>query len=111
MTELLATPNQVLLGPGIAQHYYFVVRRIEASGGVATGLVAILPGGSREQPVVVQSVTDVDVMVGETSLPARRYDLDVGGAQHTVWADPADGRILKVEIPDREWTSVRRGNN
>ena len=111
MTELLATPSQVILGPGIAQHYYFVIRRIEASAAVATGLVAILPGGGREQPVTVNSVTAVEVMIGGTSRPASRYDLDVGGTQHIVWADPADGRILKVEIPDRTWISVRRPNN
>ena len=111
MTELLATPNQVILGPGIAQHYYFVVRRIEASGGVAPNLVAILPGGGREQPVSVASVADVDLMIGGAQRTARRYDLDVGGTRHVVWADPVDSRILKVGIPDRGWTSVRTENN
>ena len=111
MTELLAKPNQVLLGAGIAQHYYFVVRRIEASGGAATGLVAILPGGGREEPVTVDSVGDVEVNVGGMPRAARRYGLDAGGTKHRVWAAPADGRILKVEIPDRGWTSVRRTNN
>lgn len=111
MTELLANPNQVLLGPGIAQHYFFIVRRIEAAGDRNAGLVAILPGERSEQPVAVESVTEVDVMVGGTARGARRYELDVGGTEHLVWADPSDGRILKVEIPDRGWTSIRRASN
>jgi hypothetical protein len=111
MTELLATPNQVLLGPGIAQHYYFVVRRIEAVGDAGAGLVAILPEGGREQPVTVGSVSDVEVSLGEATRAARRYDLMVGDTQHVVWADASDGRILRVRIPARSWTSTRRMND
>ncbi|MFQ5530969.1 MAG: hypothetical protein ACE5FP_11570, partial [Gemmatimonadota bacterium] len=111
MTELLATPDQVLLGPGIAQHYFFVIRRIAAGGGPPADLVAILPGGAMEQPVHVDSVTATEFAIGGATQPASRYHLDVGGKQHIVWADPADGRILMVEIPDRQWTSVRRPGN
>ncbi|MDH3428103.1 MAG: hypothetical protein OEM23_06665 [Gemmatimonadota bacterium] len=111
MTELLATPDQVLLGPGIAQHYYFAIRRIEASGGSPANLVAILPGGDLEQPVHVHSVAAAELKIGGSTQPANRYDLDVGRIRHVVWVDPADGRILMVEIPDRQWTSVRRPGN
>ena len=111
MRELLATPHQVLLGPGIAQHYYFVIRRIAAAGGRAPDLVAIRPGRGLEQTVRVDSVTATEITMGGAAQPANRYDLDVGGERHVVWADPADGRILMVEIPDRQWTSVRRSGN
>ncbi len=111
MRELLATPHQVLLGPGIAQHYYFVIRRINAAGGLPLDLVAIRPGRGLEHTVRVDSVTTTEITMAGAARPASRYDLDVGGEQHVVWADPADGRILMVEIPDRRWTSVRRPGN
>lgn len=111
MRELLATPDQILLEPGIAQHYYFAIRRITAAGGLPPDLVAIRPGRGLEHTVRVDSVTATEISLGGVAQPASRYDLDVGGEGHIVWADPADGRILMVEIPDREWTSVRRPGN
>lgn len=109
MTELLADPSQVLLDPGIAQHYYFLVRRV-ASG--ATGsLKALIPGEAREVPVRLVGTTDVEVQAAGSRQPARRYEFSVGGATHVVWADPADGRILQVDVPDRQWRSVRRAEN
>lgn len=109
LTELLADPNQVLLDPGVAQHYYFLVRRLAA--GTAGSLKALIPGEAREAPIRVVGTTDTEVQSGGSRLPARRYELTVGGATHLVWADPADGRILRVEIPDRQWKSVRRAEN
>ena len=108
MTELLAAPGQILLGAGIAQHYYFVVRRLSAGGGQPARLEAILPGERQEQPISVISVTSTQITIGEATQPASRYELDVGGTRHIVWADPADGRILRVEIPDLQWTSIRQ---
>ena len=39
-----------------------------------------------------------------------RWELTVDGATHLVWSDRADGRILRVEIPDRAWRSERRAD-
>ena len=111
MTELLAAPDQVLLGPGIAQHYYFVIRRLAAAGAPPTELVAILPGDGQEQPIRIADVASTEITIGGVVQPANRYELDVGRTRHIVWADPADGRILMVELPDRQWTSVRRPSN
>lgn len=108
MTEMLAAPNQVLLGTGIAQHYYFVIRRLVADGDHPQELGAILPGDRQERPIRLVSVTTAEITIGDAVHPAHRYELDVGTTRHIVWADPADGRILKVQIPDRQWTSVRR---
>lgn len=105
MTELLANPRQVLLGPGIAQHYYFLVRRLSAG---ARSLTALLPRDGREAPIRLVSDTETTIQLGGTSIPARRWELDIDGTSHVVWSDPADGRILRVEIPDRQWRSVRR---
>lgn len=108
MTELLAVPNQVLLEPGIAQHYYFVIRRLAAGGEQPIELVAVLPGDGQKQPIRVAGVASTEITIGGVVHPANRYELDVGHTRHIVWADPADGRILMVELPDRQWTSVRQ---
>lgn len=108
LTELLASPDMVLLGPGIAQHYYFVVRRLSAGRG--GGLTALIPGEGREVPIRVVGTSDTTLDLGGRSIPARRWELDLDGTTHLVWSDPSDGRILRVEIPDRQWRSVRRAD-
>ncbi|TFG66709.1 MAG: hypothetical protein E4H28_01060 [Gemmatimonadales bacterium] len=111
MTELLAAPDQVLLGTGIAQHYYFVIRRLTAAGGQSVELGAILPGDGQEQPIRVVGVDKTEITIGEAMQPANRYELDVGTTRHIVWADVTNGHILKVEVPDRQWTSIRQPGN
>lgn len=107
VNELLADPDQVLLEPGIAQHYFFVVRRLSAG---ADRLSAVIPGDGSEAPIRLTSASDVTIEVGERSMDARRWELAVGGTTHIVWSDPTDGRILRVEIPDRGWRSERRAD-
>lgn len=103
--ELLANPSHVLLGPGIAQHYYFLIRRLSVGRG---GAIALVPGEGREASVRVVGTTDTTVAIGDEQVPARRWELTVDGTTHFVWHDPADGRILRVEIPERRWRSVRQ---
>lgn len=111
MTEMLAAPDQVLLGTGIAQHYYFVIRRLTAGGEQPLELGAILPGDGQEQPIRVVKVATTEIAIDGARQTANRYDLDVGSTRHIVWADVASGSILKVEVPDRQWMSVRQRDN
>jgi len=105
VNELLAGPDKVLLEPGIAQHYYFVIRRLAAGGGELT---AVIPSEGREAPVRVVGTSDGTVEIGGGSTTARRWELEVDGLTHLVWSHPDDARIFTVEIPDRDWRSVRR---
>lgn len=107
VNELLADPDQVLLEPGVAQHYYFVVRRLTAGGD---RLTAVIPGDGREAPIRLTGTSDVSIEVGERSVDARRWELTVDGETHLVWSDRSDGRILRVEIPERGWRSDRRAD-
>ncbi|HSM07711.1 MAG TPA: hypothetical protein VLA33_01690 [Gemmatimonadota bacterium] len=107
VNELLADPDHVLLEPGLAQHYYFVVRRLTAGGD---RLTAVIPGEGREAPVRVAGTSNVTIEIGERSVDARRWELTVDGMTHLVWSDRSDGRILRVEIPDRGWRSDRRAD-
>jgi len=111
MTEMLAAPDQVLLGSGIAQHYYFVIRRLSGAGNQPVELGAILPDDGQEQPIRLVGVVATEITVGEETQPANRYELDIGTSRHIVWAARTDGRILKVEVPDLRWTSVRQRGN
>jgi hypothetical protein len=52
--------------------------------------------------------SDTTLEIGGVSVAARRWELTVDGTTHLVWSDGADGRILRVEIPDRGWRSERR---
>lgn len=108
VNELLAGPDKVLLEPGIAQHYYFVIRRLAAGGGALT---AVIPSEGREAAVRVVRTSDSTVEIGGSSTSARRWELEVDGVTHLVWSHPDDARILTVEIPDRDWRSVRRPEN
>jgi hypothetical protein len=107
VNELLARPDQVLLEPGIAQHYYFVIRRLAAGGD---RLTAVIPGEGREASIRVTDASDTTIEIGGRSTEARRWELAIDDATHLVWSDRADGRILRVEIPDRAWRSERRAD-
>lgn len=107
VSELLADPSQVLLEPGIAQHYYFVVRRLSAG---ADRLSAVSPTEGGEAPIRVAGASDVTIEIGGRSMDARRWEFTVGGTTHLVWSDRSNGRILRVEIPDRAWRSERRAD-
>lgn len=108
VNELLAGPDKVLLEPGIAQHYYFVIRRLAAGGGALT---AVIPSEGREAPIRVVGTSDGTVEIGGGSTAARRWELEVDGVTHLVWSHPDDARIFSVEIPDRDWRSVRRSDD
>lgn len=106
VTELLANPSQVLLGAGVAQHYYFVVRRLSVGG--ARGVTAVIPARGREASIEVVDTSDATVRVGSRDVPATRWELAIDGATHLVWVARDDGRVLRAEIPARSWRSVRR---
>lgn len=108
VNELLAGPDQVLLEPGITQHYYFVVRRLTAGSG---GLMAVIPGEGRAAPIRLADSSDTTIEIGGEPAQARRWEFTVDGTTHLVWSDRADGRILRAEIPDRDWRSDRRAED
>lgn len=107
VTELLAGPDQLLLEPGIAQHYYFVVRRLAAG---SERLTALIPGEGRETPIRLTDSSDTTIEIDGRPMEARRWELTVDGAPHLVWSDRENGRILRVEIPERGWRSERRAD-
>lgn len=102
LREYVTTSGAIVLDDGVAHHFYFLAQRTHA-GRVAV----IIPRESRQ---VMASVTDRGeeaVQVGGQS--ARLFHLVVqpqGGVQADVWVD-ALNRVVKVEIPARQYLAVR----
>lgn len=82
-----------ILEPGIAHHYLVLVRALrEARDGRMT---AILPLDGRIATVRLTGRTEARVSLGDESVDATLYEVDVEGARHRVWLD-ADDRLLRV---------------
>ncbi len=82
-----------ILEPGVAHHYLVLVRALRAAPDGR--MTAILPLDGRTVTVGLTGRTEEDVSLGDESVDATRYDMDVEGALHRVWLD-ADDRLLRV---------------
>jgi len=102
LREYVASAGATILDEGIAHHYYFLARRTR------DGTVPILI--PRENRQVMAQVTDR----GEESMTIRGTQVSlyhivvtpVGGEERHVWVD-ALGRVIRVEIPDRNYVALR----
>lgn len=82
-----------ILEPGIAHHYLVLVRALrEAPEGRRK---TILPLDGRTVTVRLAERTEASVSLGDESVDATLYEVDVEGARHRVWLD-ADDRLLRV---------------
>ena len=102
LREYVASSGAVILDEGIAHHYFFLAQRLH-SGRVPV----IIP---RENTQVIATVTDRGedrIQVAGTQVSAYHLVVEPRGraAQH-VWVD-ALNRVLRVEVPDRQYVAVR----
>lgn len=102
--ELMLAPGLVVLPEGLAHPYYFVLRVLD--GDVEPPLPTVLPEAGERRPLSLVGRSRESVSIGGTEIQAERIELRVGEQLHRVWADD-QGRILRVEIPDRSWRAVR----
>ena len=102
LREYVAASGGVVLDEGVAHHYYFLTRRLRS------GRVPILiPRENRHVMATVSSRGEETVQIGSRS--ARLYHVVVqpdGGEERHVWVD-ALSRVIKVEIPARDYAAVR----
>lgn len=109
LQEFLADPDVLLLERGVAHHFFFLVRRLadrsQAAG--ATGLRALVPAQGEVLEVIVNETARDSIRLGNQTVAATRFGLELGEEAAVVWADPADGRILRVAFPARGWTATR----
>jgi hypothetical protein len=102
LREYVAAANAVVLDEGVAHHYFFLANRIR-SGSVAI----IIPRENRQVVARVANQGEEQIEIGGARVSA--YHLVVTPREsgpHHVWVD-ALNRVLKVEIPDRQYRAVR----
>jgi hypothetical protein len=104
MREYLVTEGAVILDDGVAHHYYFLAQRA-AAGAAATPIM--VPRESRQTQATISMGAEESVSAGGTTTRGRRMTVQpAGGDVRHVWIDGA-GRVLRVEIPARNYTAVR----
>lgn len=104
MKEYLVSEGAVLLDDGVAHHYYMIAKRAEAG---ATRTPILIPRESRQVQATITAAGEESVSAGGTTVTARKIVVQpAGGDARTVWVD-AQGRVLRVEIPARNYVAVR----
>jgi hypothetical protein len=102
--EYLVSDGAVVLDEGVAHHYYFLARRV--SGGTVR-VPIVIPRESRQLQAEVTDTGRDNVSIGGTTIAARRLTVAPNGSTtRTVWVD-GDGRVLRLEIPERNFVAVR----
>ncbi|MBW3629755.1 MAG: hypothetical protein KY464_10710 [Gemmatimonadetes bacterium] len=102
LREYVAANGGVVLDEGLAHHYYFIARRLR------DGRVPILvPRENRQVMATVRSRGEERVQIGSKTVPLfRLVVVPDGGEERHVWVD-ALSRVIKVEIPARDYSAVR----
>jgi uncharacterized protein (DUF2345 family) len=102
--EYLVTDGAVILDDGVAHHYYFIAQR--ASAGAAT-VPIMVPRESRQTQATITVGGNESVSAGGATVQARRLTVQpAGGDVRNVWVD-GEGRVLRVEVPARNYVAVR----
>lgn len=102
LREYVASAGALVLDEGVAHHYFFLAQRLR-SGRVPV----IIPRENRQVVATVSDRGEERTEIGGVQVPA--YHLVVqpaGSGAHHVWVD-ALNRVLRVEIPDRQYVAVR----
>ena len=102
LREFVASSGAVVLDEGLAHHYYFLAQRTH-SGRVPV----LIPRENRQLVATVSSRGEENVDVGGRSASLFHLVVQAQGTdeQH-VWVD-ALNRVIKVEIPGRQYMAVR----
>jgi hypothetical protein len=102
MREYLASPNAIVLDDGIAHQYYFLARRLR-NGQVPI----IIPRENRQEMATVKGLGEEQVQIGDRTVSLFHLVVTpTGGDERHVWVD-ALGRVIKVQIPARNYVAVR----
>jgi hypothetical protein len=102
LREYVASVGAVVLDDGVAHHYYFVAQRTH-SGRVPV----IVPRENRQVIATVADRGEETVQIAGASV--RLFHLQVqpaGGLVADVWVD-ALNRVIKVEVPGRQYRAIR----
>ena len=102
LREYLASNGATVLDDGVAHHYYFLARRVR-NGRVPI----IVPRENRQVMATVSALGEEKIQIGTGE--ATTYHIVIrpdGGEERHIWVD-ALSRVIKVEIPARDYSAVR----
>lgn len=100
LREYVASSGAVVLDEGIAHHHFFLVRR--GAGRVPV----IIPRENRQVLATVTSRGEQPTEVNGTPVRLYHFVVALPGEEHHVWVD-ALNRVVRVEIPSRQYLAVR----
>jgi hypothetical protein len=104
MKEYLVSEGAVLLDDGVAHHYYMIAKRAEAG---ASSTPILIPRESRQVQATISVAGNESVSAGGSTVTAKKIVVQPrGGDVRSVWVD-AQNRVLRVEIPARNYVAVR----
>ena len=104
MREYLAGDGAVIVDEGVAHQYYFIAQHLDESSFTVP---LIIPRQSRQVSAAVSVGATENLTIGGQAVSARRLSVrPTGMPDRTVWVD-AQGRVLRLEIPDRGMTAER----
>lgn len=103
MREYLATDGAIILDEGVAHQYYFLLSVTEGDGSIPV----IIPRQSRQVPSRVTNLGSEEITIGGQTVTTNRFRVEPQGlSARLVWAD-AQNRVLRLQIPDEEYTAER----
>lgn len=104
MREYLAGDGAVVVDEGVAHQYYFLAQRAQAN---VTRVPVIIPRLNRQVVAQVADAGAEKIAVAGRSVDARKYAITLAGnPQRHVWVD-GEGRVLRLEIPERNFVAQR----
>jgi hypothetical protein len=104
MREYLAGDGAVVLDEGVAHQYYFLARRAD---GKSVRMPIIIPRLNKQVLADVADGGPEKIAIVGRSYEAHRYIISLAGQpRREVWVD-AEGRVLRLEIPDRKFAAQR----
>lgn len=101
--EFRAAPGTLLLDSGVAHQYYFLATRIGSEGGTVP---VISPRQGTQFDLRVVPVGTESIRIGGAQVEARRFRLEGPDGVRELWTD-AEGRVLRVEIPEQGYVATR----
>ena len=104
MREYLSSDGAVVADEGVAHHYYFLAQRV---GSESARVPVVIPRRSQQVMAQVNSRSGESTTIEGSSVPARHLVVTVAnGPERHVWVD-ARGRVLRLEIPSRNFVAER----
>lgn len=103
MREYLASDGAVVLDEGVAHQHYFLVPR----AGEGDRVPVIIPRQSRQISATLSDAGAETIEIAGQQVSARRIDIEPAGMPaRSVWVD-AQGRVLRLRIPDSGYLAER----